>query len=237
MKLSAINRIAVLSLCATAWGQSVNSPIAPGSLHVRGTVTDPLGAAVPGAEITFNGEQTARTTMTNASGKYEIDLPLGRYTMKAERRGLRTCRRPLFLVSLPTDLMFDITLPAEQMVDRIIAGKVASERSDLPLNWYGEEFVPLPSKDGVPFQLFVRYFRRTAIDDSLEYTGETIPYEEPVFVAYNLFSLQADHVILDVKRRTLKARGNVVMSDEAGTMQRPETISLSIEDGHATPLR
>jgi hypothetical protein len=228
--------LSVLVLCAALFGQSATPAAQPQTFHVRGTVTDPLGAAVPGAEITFNGEQTARTTMTNASGRYEIDLPLGRYTMKAERRGLRTYRRPLFLVSLPTDLMFDITLPVGQMVDRIIAGKVVSERSDQPFNYYGEEFLPLPSKDGVPFQVFVRYFRRTATDDHLEYTDEKTPYEEPVLVAYNLFSLQADKVIYDAQKRTIEASGNVIAVNELGATQHSNSMAFKIEDGQVALL-
>ena len=152
--------------------------------------------------------------------------------MKAERRDFRTYRRPLFLVPLPANLTFDISLPVGKMVNRVVVGKL-----EQPLNYYGEEFLPAPSKDGVPFQLYVRYTRRASIDDVLDYTGDKTRYEDPVFVAYNLFSLQADHVMLNVKRKTLDASGNVVISDETGTMQRAESISLNIENGHATPLR
>lgn len=231
MKLSAITLIAALSLCAIAFGQAPKSPSVAQSFHVRGTVIDPLGAVIQGAEITFNGEQATRATTTNLSGKYEIVLPLGRYT-KAERRGFRAYRRPLFLVHSPVDLTFDIGLPVRKIVDRVVVGKLQE-----PLNYYGEEFLPASSKDGIPFQLYVRYTKRASIDDSLDYTGEESPYEDPVFVAYNLFSLQADHVIFNVKRKTLEASGNVVVSDETGSVQRAKSISLNIEDGHATPLR
>jgi hypothetical protein len=124
MKLSAITLVAALSLRATASGQAVKSPSASQSFHVRGTVTDPLGAVIQGVEVTFNSKQPTRSTTTNASGKYEIDLPLGRYTMKAERRGFRTYRRPLFLVPLPVDLTFDITLPVGKIVDRVVVGRL-----------------------------------------------------------------------------------------------------------------
>jgi lipopolysaccharide assembly outer membrane protein LptD (OstA) len=89
----------------------------------------------------------------------------------------------------------------------------------------------------VPFQLYVRYTRRASIDNSLDYTCEKTPCEDPVFVAYNLFSLQADHVIFNVKRKLVQASGNVVVSDETGTVQHAEPITLNIENGHATPLR
>ncbi len=172
------------------------------------------------------------TTTANASGKYEIDLPVGRYTMKAERRGFRIYRRPLFFIPFPADLKLDISLPAGKIVDRVVVGG-----PEEPFNYYGEEFLPVSAKDGMPFQLYTRYNWRASIDDDLDYTGEKTPYEDPVFVAYNLISLQADHVIFNVKRKTLKASGNVVLSDETGRVQRAASISLSLENGHATPLR
>jgi hypothetical protein len=119
-----------------------------------------------------------------------------------------------------------------KIVDRIVVGRL-----EQPFNYYGEELLPVPSRDGVPFQLYVLYTGRASIDNSLDYTCEKTPYEDPVFVAYNLFSLQADHVIFNVKRKTLEASGNVVVSDETGTVQRTESITRNIENGHATPLR
>ena len=120
------------------------------------------------------------------------------------------------------------------MVNRIVVGEGELVQ---PFNYYGEEFLPVPSKAGVPFQVYVRYTKRASMGDSLDYAGEKTPYEDPVFIAYNLFSLRADHVIFNMKRKTLDASGNVVVSDETGTVQRAESVSLNIEDGHATPLR
>jgi len=152
--------------------------------------------------------------------------------MKAEHRGFRTYRRPLFLVHSPVDLTFDIGLPVGKIVDRVVVRELQE-----PFDYYGEEFLPAYSMDGLPFQLYVRYTRRASIDGSLDYRGEKSPHEDPVFVAYNLFSLQADHVIFNAKRKTLEASGNVFVSDESGTTQRAESVSLKMEDGHATPLR
>lgn len=230
MKHSVVTLIAALSLCPPALAQAVTPPNAPQTFHAQGIVTDPLGALVPGAEVTLSSDQLTRTTTTNAHGKYEIDLPFGGYSMKAEGRGFRTYRRPLFLVRLPVNLTFDVTLPVGKIVDRVVVGEL-----DQPFNYYGEEFLPVPSKDGVPFQLYVRYTRRASIDGCLDYTGGD--REDPVFVAYNLFTLQADHVSFDVERKTLRANGNVVVSDGTGTTQQAKSISLSIENGHTTSLR
>ncbi len=90
--------------------------------------------------------------------------------MKAERRFFRTYRRPLFLVLLPAELTFDISLPVGKIVDRVVIGNLVQ-----PLNYYGEEFLPVSSKDGGAFQLYVRYTTRTSIDDRLDYSGEKTP--------------------------------------------------------------
>jgi len=73
---------------------------------------------------------------------------------------------------------------------------------------------------------------------SYSYTGErTREYHTPVFVAYNLFSLQADKVSYDVQKRTIEASGNVIAVNESGASQRADSMALKIENGQVTPLR
>jgi hypothetical protein len=57
---------------------------------VAGTITDPSGAAIPGAKVTLANAATgnAITTSTNASGDYRFSLlPPGRYTLTATATG------------------------------------------------------------------------------------------------------------------------------------------------------
>src|ERR1700690_1312438 len=123
MKPLGISLVAALSLCAIAPSQDAKPPSGPQRFHVQGTVTDPLGAVISEVEITFSGGQATRTVTTNPSGKFEVDLPVGSYTMKAELLGFRIYRRPLFLVKLPVGLTIDISLPVGKIVDRIVVGK------------------------------------------------------------------------------------------------------------------
>ena len=90
----------------------------------------------------------------------------------------------------------------------------------------------------MPFKLSVRYGSRTIVDSTYSYIGERTPqYEAPVFVAYNLFSLQADKVTYDAEKRTIEASGNVVAVNESGASQRADSMVFKIENGRVAPLR
>lgn len=60
---------------------------------IRGTVTDPAGAVVPGAHVTATGVATGvkTSTVTNQAGNYNIQfLPIGLYTVTVSAPGFRT---------------------------------------------------------------------------------------------------------------------------------------------------
>ena len=68
-----------------AWGQL-------GASTIRGTITDPSGAAVPGATVTITNLQTnmSRTLTTTASGTYSFELiPPGDYKVEIEAKGFK----------------------------------------------------------------------------------------------------------------------------------------------------
>src|SRR5262245_50683274 len=60
---------------------------------LRGTVTDPNGAALPGVKIAITDlatNLTVRTVITDDNGNFEIpDLKLGSYRLNAEKAGFR----------------------------------------------------------------------------------------------------------------------------------------------------
>lgn len=75
--------------------------------RVVGTVTDPTGAAVPGARITVTEAATgvSRLTATDHSGNYQVlDLPIGAYTVKIEAPGFTT------VVTKPEELRINQSL-------------------------------------------------------------------------------------------------------------------------------
>ena len=70
---------------ASAFGQDVQT-----KGMIGGTVTDPAGAAVPGAKIIVSGQTGARTGTTNDDGIFRIEnLEPGTYTVRVEQTGFK----------------------------------------------------------------------------------------------------------------------------------------------------
>ena len=222
MKFAIPVQLAVLLFCGTLSGQSANSPTRPQTFHVRGTIKDPLAGVIPGVKVTFQSELLTTTATTNNVGVYEAELPLGDYTMTAQGpRGFILYRRPLFRVTSQAAVVLNATL---------LVGRTDTSG--------GEELIPIPSGDGSPFKLSVRYGSRTTVGSTYSYIGEKTPqYEAPVFVAYNLFSLQADKMTYNVDKRTIEASGNVVAVNELGASQRADSMVFKIENSQVVTLR
>jgi Ca-activated chloride channel homolog len=63
--------------------------------HIRGTVTDGLGAALPGVLVTATGSER-RTAVTNEKGEYGFsNLAPGEYRLRFELAGFRTILKPV----------------------------------------------------------------------------------------------------------------------------------------------
>lgn len=80
---------AVMLSIATSWNLPAQELVA----HIRGTVTDPSGAGVPGAEVKATNTQTqvSTTVTTQDDGSYEfLSLPPGIYDVMVTKAGFRT---------------------------------------------------------------------------------------------------------------------------------------------------
>ena len=85
---------------------------------ITGTVVDPTGSAVPGAEVKATSEDTKleRTAHSNAQGGYNLnDLPIGKYTVTFTLLGFSTERVPGILVQADRT----VTLPAQLAVGAV----------------------------------------------------------------------------------------------------------------------
>src|SRR5581483_7112322 len=96
-----------LLACAPAIAQGVNGTI-------RGTVTDPTGAAVPNATVTItNTDKNAvvRTIVTGASGDYTATLlPVGHYSVTADATGFAKSATTNIMVNANDQLTIDVKL-------------------------------------------------------------------------------------------------------------------------------
>src|SRR5580704_1732628 len=95
-----------------------SSAFAQSTGSIRGTVTDPSGAAIPNAAatVTDSGTGIGRDTVTNESGIFVFpDLPIGNYKLKISAPGFTTQNRP------------DLTLITGQVIDLPIALTVGAQ--------------------------------------------------------------------------------------------------------------
>ncbi|MGO8794510.1 MAG: hypothetical protein ACLQLC_06785 [Candidatus Sulfotelmatobacter sp.] len=138
----------------------------------------------------------------------------------------------------PINITFNATLPHKPpMISRenpTQEERAAAKSADV--RYYDGDFFAVPSEDGVPFRLYISYVKRIRSEYSYDYAGDNDPpYDDPVLVAYNLFSLQANTVHFDMKSRKLEARGNVVAEDESG-QHRAYSMTFRFENGQAIPV-
>ena len=128
------------------WGQTTTAAL-------RGTVTDPAGAVVPGAAITLSNVETGRThdAESNESGQYYFSgLPPGGYTLTVEKEGFQRLIREGIVLTVnqvgQVDLSLTLGALAQEVVVResvalvetegaTISGVVGEKQiKELPLN-------------------------------------------------------------------------------------------------------
>jgi hypothetical protein len=88
--------IALSTLILSSVAGYAQTTVAQGS--IQGTVTDPTGAAVPGAKVTIQHRSTGQTstTITSSSGTYNSGgLIPGEYVVRVEARGFKTSEVPV----------------------------------------------------------------------------------------------------------------------------------------------
>lgn len=106
LKRSVALAACVLCLCAAAFAQTVTGTL-------QGTVKDPNGAVVPGANVAIRNVETGqeRTLVTNEEGFYVAAyLPVGTYHVTATGPGFGSVRREGVGVLLNQTVLADVTL-------------------------------------------------------------------------------------------------------------------------------
>ena len=142
----------ISTLTRVAFSQGANQ----GS--IQGTITDQSGAAVPGVNLTATNTQTgiSFTTTSDADGLYTfLVVPVGTYTIVAEKSGLATVTQENVIVTVGGRITLNLSMPlASQQSTVTVSGQApivettksevnstVNERSieDLPTN--GRNFI------------------------------------------------------------------------------------------------
>ena len=118
---------------------------------LTGTVTDPAGAAVPGAAVKITDPATGfqQTTSTGSDGSYNVSsLPVGKYTVTVTKTGFNTEEVAGISIDVANTARVDVTLRIGQVQERVeVTGQspaVVTERSDLGTTLSTQQILDLP---------------------------------------------------------------------------------------------
>jgi hypothetical protein len=132
--------------------------LAQTTASIKGSVTDPSGAAVVGATVNVKGVGVDRATKTGSVGDYEVPaLPPGNYTVEVQKSGFQTVQAKDLVLQVDKNAVQNFSLKvatAQETVTveatapviettTVTVGQVIDQRTvqDIPLN--GRHFVDL----------------------------------------------------------------------------------------------
>jgi hypothetical protein len=111
------------SLCAFTFAALSAATLgAQTTASILGTVTDDSGAVIAGAQVRAVNTLTneTRSTVTNELGYYSFpELPVGVYTVQAEREGFKTAVREGITLSLNRNARVDMRLALGALTERV----------------------------------------------------------------------------------------------------------------------
>ena len=96
--------------------------LAQGTVTIYGTVTDPSGSLIPGTAITVTQTTTGqvRSVRSNERGDYIVtQLPIGAYTVAAERQGFKKFVQPGIRVQVDENRQVPITLQIGDLAESV----------------------------------------------------------------------------------------------------------------------
>jgi hypothetical protein len=119
---------------------------------VRGTITDPTGAVIPGAQLTATNVDTgvATSSSTNGDGLYSIRfLPIGRYTLSAKSNAFSDYKSTVFQLDIAQEATIDIKMSVSSattnvQVEASVAPILNQENPTLGLTLSGTAVSSLP---------------------------------------------------------------------------------------------
>src|SRR5271156_2020762 len=137
--------LAVLMLPGSLKAQSIISG------DLAGTVTDPTGAAVPGAKVTVTSKLTGaiKTTTTNADGSYRVPLlEPGDYTVTVTAQGFEQSSLPISITIgnvAPGDIRLTVGSASQTVEVTGTAPLLHTEAADLSTSFTMQQVQNLPN--------------------------------------------------------------------------------------------
>ncbi|MCL6480553.1 MAG: carboxypeptidase-like regulatory domain-containing protein [Firmicutes bacterium] len=135
--------VLLVAFCVPAWAQEAS---------LSGTVTDPDGAAVPGATVTIRNKATgvSRTTTTGEDGSYVFpQVSPGTYRVEVRKEQFKTAvhENVVVPVGLPTtfNVRLEIGAIAETVVVQAETARVNTTDASIGNPFSGEQVMRLPS--------------------------------------------------------------------------------------------
>ena len=129
---------------------------------IVGTVTDPSGGVIGGANITVTNMDTGIATKaaTDASGNYVVTpLPIGRYSVAVEAAGFKKSVRPDITLNVQDRIRVDAALEVGAVTDTVEV-TTAAPLLQTDTSYLGQV---VESKEIVDLPLNGRYFTRLAV--------------------------------------------------------------------------
>jgi hypothetical protein len=119
---------------------------------VRGTITDPTGAVIPGAQVTATNVDTGVSTSssTNGDGLYSIRfLPIGKYTLTAKSSAFADYKSTAFQLDIAQEATIDIKMSVSStstnvQVEADVAPILNQENPTLGLTLSGNAISNIP---------------------------------------------------------------------------------------------
>jgi hypothetical protein len=159
-KAVSFSAVVVLALLCGLWASRANAQAVFGS--ILGTVTDPQGAAVPGAKVTVTNKNkgTTQQTTTNDSGNYSVThLIPDLYSVKVEAQGFKSTEQQSVTVQADAgssvDLQLQLGATTESVEVTSEAPQLKTDRADIATTFNEKyvEDVPILNRNFTTLQL------------------------------------------------------------------------------------
>jgi outer membrane receptor protein involved in Fe transport len=171
--------VVLMSAAAAVFAQSEI-----GGATLNGTVTDPSGAAVPGAKVTIVSPATglSRTTQTTDVGLYSFPrLPVGTYDLTVDAEGFKTSKRTSIPLQVGAVATIDVGLEVGSAQDTVSvtaeAPVVETTRSSAGANITDKAVANLPvnGRNFIDFALMAPGVVRDVRGGDLSFAGQRGP--------------------------------------------------------------